>query len=106
MSSADTGCNVTLDELKEIIAPIAEKYGMICVYLFGSRARGDCNEKSDFDFCVVAPEGCTLFDLGGFLYDLRDALGSEVDVVCEEGVKRRPHLMEEMLRDRKVVFEA
>ncbi|AIZ56418.1 hypothetical protein Mpt1_c05280 [Candidatus Methanoplasma termitum] len=43
MSSADTGCNVTLDELKEIIAPIAEKYDMIRVYLFGSRARGDCN---------------------------------------------------------------
>ena len=63
-------------------------------------------KDSDFDFCVVVPEDCDLVKLGLFLYDLRDALGAEVDIVCEEGVKKRPYFMEEMLRDRKVVFEA
>ena len=79
---------------------------MIKVYLFGSRARGDNDADSDFDFCIVAPEEYGLVKIGSFLYDLKDALGSEVDVVCEESIKERPHFGEEVLRERKVVFEA
>ena len=95
---------LTFEELQAVVAPIAERYGMIRVYLFGSRARGDNRENSDFDFCVVAPRGCSLMKLGSFLYDLKDALGTEVDVVCEEGLQERPHFLEEMMNDRKLVF--
>ena len=37
-----------LEELKQIVAPIAEKYGLEAVYLFGSQARGDAKPDSDF----------------------------------------------------------
>ncbi|MDR2698771.1 MAG: nucleotidyltransferase domain-containing protein [Candidatus Methanoplasma sp.] len=53
MGHNDTVRSLSFGELRGIVAPIAKKYGMIRVYLFGSRARGDNNEESDFDFCVV-----------------------------------------------------
>jgi len=106
MGLAESEYGITFEELQTIVAPIARKYGMIRVYLFGSRARSDNKERSDFDFCVIAPEECDLMDLGGFLYDLRDALGTEVDIVCEEDAQKRPAFMEEVLRDRRIVFEA
>jgi predicted nucleotidyltransferase len=95
-----------LEDLQKIVAPIAKKHGIIRVYLFGSRARGDDDENSDFDFCIVAPKEYGLMKLGSFLSDLSDALKVGVDIVCEEDVQERPHFMEEVLRDRKVVFEA
>ena len=103
---ADSERELTFEELQRIVAPIAERYGMVRVYLFGSRARGDNKKDSDFDFCVAAPRGCSLMKLGSFMYDLRDALGADVDVVCEEGLQNRPYFTEEMLRDRRIVFEA
>ena len=41
-------CSVS--EISDIVAPIAEKYGVKKVFLFGSRARGDYREDSDYDF--------------------------------------------------------
>ena len=34
----------TIDEIKNIVTPIAEKYQIAQVYLFGSFARGDFDE--------------------------------------------------------------
>jgi len=106
MGRAGADHRPTFEELREIVAPIAEKHGMIRVYLFGSRAREDDSNESDFDFCIVAPEDYGLIKLGSFLYDLKDALNAEVDIVCEESIQKESFFMEEMLRDRKIVFEA
>lgn len=40
----------TIEELRRTVGPIAESHGMRRVYLFGSRARGDHREDSDYDF--------------------------------------------------------
>jgi predicted nucleotidyltransferase len=79
---------------------------MIRLYLFGSRARGEGRENSDYDFCLVAPKEYGLMKIGSFMYDLQEALRAEVDIVCEEDMKTKPSLMEEVLRDRRIVFEA
>lgn len=76
----------SFEELAEIVDGIAAEYGMRRVFLFGSRARGDYRPDSDYDFCVTTGEDCTLFTLSGFYSDLKDALGSEIDVVCEEAL--------------------
>jgi predicted nucleotidyltransferase len=105
MKQTKTANGLTFEELCEIVAPIAVKRGMLRVYLFGSRARGDNRDDSDYDFCILAPKEYGLIKIGSFRCDLIDTLGTEVDVVCEEGAQNRPHFMEEMLRDRRVVFE-
>ena len=94
----------TFEELRRIVEPIAESYGMRQVYLFGSRARGDSNADSDYDFCVVTSDDCDLFELGGFFADLRDALGVEIDLVCQESLQ--DDFSREVLRDRRLLYEA
>jgi predicted nucleotidyltransferase len=76
------------------------------VYLFGSRARGDSHLGSDYDFCIVIPTEYDLFDIGGIMYDLQEAIGTNVDLICEDDAEKRPSFFEEMLRDRKILFEA
>lgn len=94
----------TFDELCRVVGDIAAEYGMIRVYLFGSRARGDNRPDSDYDFCVVAPEGMGLFRMGGFYGKLEEALGAEVDIVSERAISG--DFSREVLRDRKLVYEA
>ena len=86
------------------MGPIAESYGMRLVYLFGSRARGDNTEDSDYDFCVVTSDDCDLFELGGFFADLRDALGVKIDLVCQESL--RDDFSREVLGDRRLLYGA
>lgn len=45
-----------IEELKKIISPIAKKYHISKVYLFGSYARGDCDEQSDVDLRIEKGE--------------------------------------------------
>ena len=77
----------TFEELCQIVGAVAARHGMIRVYLFGSRARGDNTEGSDYDFCILTPDDYGLFEVGGFYADLRDALGTDIDVVCEESLR-------------------
>ncbi|MBQ8180067.1 MAG: nucleotidyltransferase domain-containing protein [Candidatus Methanomethylophilaceae archaeon] len=92
----------TFEELRRIVKPIAESYGMRQVYLFGSRARGDNREDSDYDFCVVTSDDCDLFELGGFFAELRDALGVEIDLVCQESL--RDDFSREVARDGMLLY--
>lgn len=50
------------------------------VYLFCSRARGDNDPDSDYDFFLVLDyDVISLSELGSFVYDLKTALGQRVD---------------------------
>ena len=80
---------VLLKEKREDILRIAAKHGARNVRVFGSVVRGEAQPDSDVDFLVDMEPGRTLLDMGGLLMDLRDALGQEVDVVTERGLKTR-----------------
>jgi hypothetical protein len=72
----------------EILQAAAE-HGAYNVRIFGSVARGEADESSDFDFLVDMEPGRSLLDLGGLLMDLQDLLGCPVDVVTERGLRKR-----------------
>ena len=42
----------SLDDIKAMVKPIAEKYQVEAIYLIGSYARGEADEESDLDFLV------------------------------------------------------
>ncbi|MGX9845510.1 nucleotidyltransferase family protein, partial [Streptococcus iniae] len=42
----------TMEEIKEKIQPIAEKYEIPAIYLFGSYARNEADEDSDIDLAI------------------------------------------------------
>ena len=43
---------LTVDEIKERVKPVAEKYEIPVVYIFGSYARDEATNESDIDFLV------------------------------------------------------
>jgi hypothetical protein len=65
---------------RQEITLLAGRYGASHIRIFGSVARHTADEKSDIDFLVELEQGRTLFDLGGFAYDLEKLLGRPVDV--------------------------
>lgn len=71
----------TVDEIRNIITPIARRHRVTRVYLFGSYARGEATEESDIDLRVDAERLHTLFALGGLYADLEAALGKSLDLV-------------------------
>ena len=73
----------TVDEIRDIVTPIAKKYQLKAVYLFGSYARGDATESSDIDLLMDTSDTPvkTLFDLGALYCDLEDALQKPIDLI-------------------------
>lgn len=71
----------SIDDLKKIIVPIAEKYHISKVYLFGSFARGDQNDISDLDLRIEKGELKGMFALCGFYTEVEEALHMKVDIL-------------------------
>jgi uncharacterized protein len=71
----------TIEEIKTIVEPIARKYGVERVYLFGSYARGDSNENSDVDLRVDKGSLKGMFALCGLYTEIEEALQMKVDVL-------------------------
>ncbi len=42
----------TITDIKALVKPIAEKYNVDEIYLFGSYARDEADQNSDLDFLV------------------------------------------------------
>lgn len=70
----------SIQELKDIVTPLAQKYGAQRVYLFGSYAHRDMTASSDVDLRIDKGSIRGLA-LAGLLVDLEDALGLKVDLI-------------------------
>ena len=78
----------SIEQLKTIITPIAEKHGVERVSLFGSYSKGLATEKSDVDLIIEKGRLKTLFQLSGFRLDIEDALNLPVDLITDEAGDR------------------
>ena len=72
------------EKLCQIIEAVVAHQRIVRVYLYGSRARGNNTEGSDYNFCILTTDDYGLFEIGGFYADLRDALGTDIDILYEE----------------------
>ena len=86
-----------INENRDEVLAIAERYGATNVRIFGSVARGEDDDQSDIDFLIDFAPGRSLFDLGALLMELNTLLGKQVDVTTEKGLKRR--IRERVLRE-------
>jgi hypothetical protein len=77
-----------LNRRDEIVA-VAKRYGASNVRVFGSVARGDATADSDVDLLVKFEPGRSLLDQGGLLMELRELLGTPVDVISEGALNGR-----------------
>jgi predicted nucleotidyltransferase len=78
----------TLKEIEEIVKPIAEKYGVKRMSLFGSYARREATSDSDMDFRLMdGYDTWGLFKLAGFNRELEESLAVKVDVVTSDSLR-------------------
>ena len=73
----------TIKEIKNIIKPILNKFGITDIYLFGSYARGEARETSDIDIYCDKGNIKTLLDQGLLEDELETALNKKVDIVFD-----------------------
>ena len=79
----------TIDEIKNIVAPIAKAYGVQRVFLFGSYARGEATKNSDVDLRVDKGNLRGMFALGALYSDLEDSLGKDLDLLTTGSLDQR-----------------
>lgn len=77
----------TIEEIARRVRPVAEKYGVDSVYVFGSYARGNARPDSDVDLLVSA-KNVHGIRIGGLYLELRDSLGKEIDLITDESDPR------------------
>ena len=78
----------TIQEIKNKVLPILEKYRIPAMYLFGSYARGDATEESDLDFLIdtTGTELTSLLRLGALYCDLEEALQKPIDLITVRSI--------------------
>ena len=86
----------SFDELNKRIAPIAKKYGLQAVYLFGSYAREEATDTSDVDI-LIDRSGSKIkgmLDMGSIYNDLCAGIGKEIDLVTTQTLEKKAHKKE------------
>lgn len=80
MPSTASDANVyTIEELRAIVAPLAERRSIPIVSVFGSYARGEADAESDIDL-LVDRQGGKLFRILGLGTEVELATGKSVDI--------------------------
>ena len=95
----------SIDEIRQKVVPIAKKYGVKRLSLFGSYARGEADSNSDVDFLFDKGNGKiqTLFNYIDFIFDLEEEFKCHVDAVSE-GISDKEFL-EEINNDKVILYE-
>jgi predicted nucleotidyltransferase len=103
------GVVYTIEQLKEKITPVARKYGLTTVYIFGSYARGEATDTSDVDILVDKTDARLhgLFAMGGLYNDLSEAVQKPIDLITtsaleQESAKQRTPWMIENLNGERI----
>ena len=102
----------SLEQIINCVKPIAEKYKLPAVYLFGSYARGDATEDSDIDFLIdrAGSDIKNLLNFADFCAALEDVFLKGIDVLTvqqleQEGAfDRMPYMIEAISRERVSVY--
>lgn len=93
----------TIAEIKGRILPIARKYGVERVYLFGSYAKGCATADSDIDLRIDKGKLRGLFALSGMRLDICGALDKEVDLLTTNSLEK--DFLDKIQRDEVIIYE-
>ena len=95
---------LTINEIKETIAPLVKDYPVRRVILFGSYARGDATEKSDVDLIIDYEEHLSYWDFLGLIGYMIKKMPIKVDVFGLDEIKK-PHLLYNIQNEGVVIYE-
>ena len=97
----------TIQEIQQRIVPIAKRYGLKAVFLFGSYARGDAREDSDIDLLVdtTGTNLRSLFTLGALYCDSEQVLEKKIDMITVSSLEQRSQMPSEDVFKETVMKE-
>jgi len=93
----------TISDIQRLIQPIATRYGVERIFLFGSYARGDVTPTSDIDLFIDKGAIRGYFKLAGFHRDIEEALGMSVDILTTGSVDE--DFLSHITKDEVVIYE-
>lgn len=88
----------SIEQIQKLITPIAKKYGLKSVFLFGSYARGTATENSDIDLIIdtSGTEIKSLLGLAAVYCELEEALKKSIDLVTLSSLEQRSQMPSEL----------
>lgn len=103
---------LSISEIKKKIEPIAKRYELKAVYLFGSYARNEATDNSDIDILIDRTDSKIkgMFDMGALFEDLTDSIGKDIDLVTtqtllQESTKQRcPYFVENLTKEKVKIY--
>ena len=93
----------TIAELKDIVSPIAMRYGVERVFLFGSYARGEIGGDSDIDLRIDSGAIQDYFELSGFHQELETNLNSKVDLLTTRSLENK--FLSSIVKEEVMLYE-
>ena len=93
----------TLEDIVNLVKPVAIKYGVKEIYLFGSYARGEADRDSDLDFLVLGGDDFKLTMIFAFAEELREVLKKNVDVFEISEINKDSDFYHVIMKERLLV---
>ena len=94
---------MTITDITYIVKPLADKYNIQQVYLFGSYARKEATEDSDVDILVCGGDRFKLTMVFAFAEELRKALNKDVDVFEINEINQDSDFYKTIMKERVLV---
>ena len=93
----------TMEHIVAKVKPLADKYRVKEIYLFGSYARGEADENSDLDFLVYGGEQFKRMMIFALAEDLRETLEKKVDVFEIDEVNPDSNFYKTIMKEKVLV---
>ena len=95
---------LTLEEIRKKVIPIAKKYKIEKISLYGSYARGEADKKSDLDFLVIGGKNFKLTLIFSIAEELREIFNKNVDVFEISEINQDSEFYKKIMNEKVLLF--
>lgn len=92
------GTILSNEEIIQKVTRILNEFKIKKASIFGSRAKGTYNDKSDIDLIVEFPDGSSLLDLISMKEEMENEIGIKADILTFSSINI--HLKENILKEQ------
>ena len=93
----------TIEHINHLVKPLADKYRVKEIYLFGSYARGEADADSDLDFLVFGGKQFKRTLIFALAEELRETLKKNVDVFEINEINQESDFYKTIMKEKVLV---
>ena len=91
-----------INEMKKRISPVAKKYNIERIYLFGSYARGEAKPSSDIDLRIDGDLNFGFIKYYEMLENLQKQFSKQLDLITTDGLDNK--FLNKIKKDEVLVY--